>query len=222
MCRDRPLASSTWSTDRGKFQVRRANLQDLQPLTHILINCFHITHPNQEWLRPFVQFTFREELRQRLRSTSPYYACWVALQFPPLTSQGWEGVLESEAKNAMLIGTVEMDLRYANFRRSKTPQIPQTGSKNAIGAEGSYLYVSNLAVAQEFRRQGAAKHLLGLCEQTARNWGFEELYLHVLEDNQEAQQLYFKGGYQLQCIDPGWGILWFEQPRRLLLRKLLR
>jgi len=61
--------------------------------------------------------------------------------------------------------------------------------------------------------------LLSNCEETAREWGFSEIYLHVLENNHAARQLYYQAGYRLQQVDWNWTGWLFGQPRRLFLRK---
>ncbi len=87
--------------------------------------------------------------------------------------------------------------------------------------KGQYLYISSLAVRQPYRRCGIARQLLLNCEKTARIMGYHDLYLHVMENNHPAQQLYLTMGYQLQQNDPDWLALLPGQPRRLLLHKHL-
>lgn len=99
-----------------------------------------------------------------------------------------------------LVGTIELTLRNQILAK----QIP---------------YISNLAILPEYRRQGIARQLLLKCEQIAVDWGFEELSLHVLEDNLAAQQLYFSCGYTIQKVEHSLGSLLFHQPRRLYLAK---
>ncbi|MFN9261314.1 GNAT family N-acetyltransferase, partial [Microcystis sp.] len=80
-------------------------------------------------------------------------------------------------------------------------------------------YISNLAVSPDRRRAGLARRLLLKCEQIAREWGFEELSLHVLDNNLAAQSLYLSSGYRLQKTD-GWLInRLFNRPQKLFLHK---
>ncbi|GAB5368882.1 hypothetical protein AAMO2058_001357600 [Amorphochlora amoebiformis] len=58
-------------------------------------------------------------------------------------------------------------------------------------------YVSNLAIAQRYRRKGIAKCLLNATETLARRWGCESVWLHVEEPNSKAIQLYTSNGYIL-------------------------
>jgi ribosomal protein S18 acetylase RimI-like enzyme len=105
-----------------------------------------------------------------------------------------------------LVGTVEITFRSTSpFQLRSLP----------------YPYLSNLAVYSDVRRRGAAQKLLGACESIAREGGFQDLYLHVLEDNHQARRLYEKAGYQIMQADPFWRGWLFQQPRRLLLHKHL-
>jgi len=84
-----------------------------------------------------------------------------------------------------------------------------------------YPYLSNLAVEPRYRQRGVGQQLLLACERLVQEWGFHELYLHVLENNLPARRLYTKVGYQLHTVEADW-VNWFMgRPRRLLLRKSL-
>jgi len=87
--------------------------------------------------------------------------------------------------------------------------------------KSSCAYLSNLAVHPERRRQGVAGQLLLNCEQAVLSWGFQDLYLHVLENNYQARQLYCKLGYRLHSLDFNWSAWLLGRPRQLLLHKHL-
>ncbi|XHX77587.1 MAG: GNAT family N-acetyltransferase [Stenomitos frigidus ULC029] len=151
------------------------------------------------WFLPLLRVGVYEDLRYRLRSSSASdYVCLVAVTLPSTneasTTQG-------------LIGTVEITFRSTSpFQFRSSP----------------YPYLSNLAVYSDVRRRGAAQKLLGACESLALEGGFQDLYLHVLEDNHQARRLYDKAGYRVMQTDPFWRGWLFQQPRRLLLHKRLR
>jgi ribosomal protein S18 acetylase RimI-like enzyme len=105
------------------------------------------------------------------------------------------------------IGTVELTVRASQ------PWHTRQGT--------GYLYLSNLAVQAEYRCHGVAQQLLQACEQTALDWGFENIYLHVLENNASARRLYRKAGYQLHEVETGIGTWLLGQPKQLFLRKVL-
>ena len=84
-----------------------------------------------------------------------------------------------------------------------------------------YVYISNLAVSREFRRRGIAQELLESCEQLTRSWGYSELHLHVMGDNERGRNLYQKLGYEIVSVEFVWSILPWHRPERLFLRKQL-
>ncbi|MEM9247013.1 MAG: GNAT family N-acetyltransferase, partial [Cyanobacteria bacterium P01_F01_bin.153] len=81
--------------------------------------------------------------------------------------------------------------------------------------------ISNLAIAEPYRRQGVATALLVECERFAKRWGFTAIYLHVLEDNQAARRLYQGVGYRTESILADWFSRLLGRSRRLLMRKTL-
>jgi len=84
-------------------------------------------------------------------------------------------------------------------------------------ANKDQFYVSNLAIAQSFRRRGIAKCLLRATETLAHRWGCSSIWLHVEEDNIPALNLYQRNGYEQRGRDP-----WWRFSNRILLVKDLR
>lgn len=182
------------------FSIRVAASNDLTQLADVLTMSFHSREGFVEWIYPVLRLGIYEDLKNRLRSKVEYYICLVA----ELVSRD-EGTQNYRSQRERCItGTIEMALR------SRFPwQIPSS----------DYPYLSNLAVHPEYRRQGVAQQLLSNCEDKAKEWGFSEIYLHVLENNHAARQLYYQAGYRLQQVDWNWTCWVFGQPRRLFLRK---
>ncbi len=182
------------------FSIRVAASNDLAQLADILAMSFHSREGFVEWIYPVLRLGIYEDLKNRLRSKAEHYICLVA----ELASRE-EGTQNYRShRDRCITGTIEMALR------SRFPwQIPSS----------DYPYLSNLAVHPEYRRQGVAQKLLANCEETAKEWGFSEIYLHVLENNHAARQLYYQAGYRLQQVDWNWTCWVFGQPRRLFLRK---
>lgn len=177
------------------ISVRPAQVNDLAALVEVLSDSFYARSGMMRWFLPLLRLGVYEDLRYRLRSSLPSeYVCLVA--FVPVPSR----------EQPELAGTVEISLR------STTPlqfhSLP-------------YPYLSNLAVRLDARRQGVAQKLLYACERIALDLGFDDLYLHVLEDNHQARQLYAKSGYQPQQESSFWRCWFLRQPRKLLLRKRL-
>lgn len=183
---DCQLAATGQSDHSHHLHVRAAQSEDLTEVAEILADSFHSQQGIFGWAYSLLRLGIYEDLRNRLRSTSPHHICLVA------------------AVGNKLAGTVEMGLR------STEPW-----------ASSPHLYLSNLAVLTTARRRGVAGQLLLNCERVALSWGFHDLYLHVLENNHQARQLYFKMGYSLHSFEPGWSAWLLRRPRQLLLHKHL-
>jgi len=178
--------------------IRAAQQKDLAELVEVLSGSFYANTGFMRWLLPLLRMGVYEDLRYRLRSSLiADYVCLVAITVPSV---------EEGADPSNLVGTVEITLRSTNPFQFRTLPYP---------------YLSNLAVCADARRRGVAQKLLGACEPIALDGGFHDLYLHVLEDNHQARQLYAKAGYQVVQVDPFWRCWLLQQPRRLLLHKSL-
>lgn len=174
--------------------VRVAQQEDLAELVEILSDSFYPRQGIMRWLAPLLRLGIYEDLRRRLTPTSSDYIFLVAI-----LSSG-----KPASAGSQIIGTVEISLRSANAFLLHSSHYP---------------YLSNLAVRSEYRRQGIAQNLLSSSEELLQSQGFQDLYLHVLENNYPARNLYFKAGYRLQQADPLWYSWLFRRPRRLLLHK---
>jgi ribosomal protein S18 acetylase RimI-like enzyme len=153
---------------------------------------------------PLLQLGIYEDLRGRLRSHKPRYSCLVAIQ-PASTCDRASHTNHSHTSDT-IVGTVEIAYKSAYPWQTQHYAGP---------------YIANLAVHQHYRRRGIALKLLQVCEQTAKDWGFNQLYLHVLETNAPARRLYRKAGYEEQAKESGLSSWLLGQPQRLLLRKTL-
>lgn len=169
-----------------------------------------------QWLYPLLRAGIYEDLRSRLHTRGPNYACLVAVS-PALRGSLVKADLAERVtpaalnllagKGDTLVGTVEINLKPASALqpwRSK------------------YLYLSNLAVQADYRRQGVAQQMLQICEQIALDWGFNDLYLHVLENNHPARRLYWQAGYRVRRIEVNPLTLLLGQSRQLFLHKQLQ
>lgn len=184
------------SASASHFTIRRATAEDVSALAEILADSFHPQTGFMRWAYPMLRLGIYEDLRYRLRSGVPHYLCLVAVA----TVSTATGYCEE------LIGTVEVTLRSTSSWPSQSSEYP---------------YISNLAVRKSCRRQGAARQLLFACERASLEWGFCDLYLHVLESNHQARQLYLKAGYQLHQAESSYGSWLLGRPKRLLLKKHL-
>ena len=67
--------------------------------------------------------------------------------------------------------------------------------RNLVSGQDEF-WVYNITVQPEFRRQGLARHLLGLAEDLARQEGYDALGLMVAEHNAAARALYERVGFR--------------------------
>ncbi len=186
-------------TGRGLTHlIRAARPEDLSSITTLLTESFYASSGSMGWLLPLLRLGIYQDLRGRLDSTVPNRICLVAAlrNTAPRTSS-----------HLVLAGTIEVAVRPLSAWEFSLPKFP---------------YISNLAVKADCRRQGVAQDLLQTCEQAVIDWGFRDLYLHVLDNNNPARQLYAKAGYQLYRVDPLWTTYLLRQPQRLLLHKRLQ
>ncbi|MBD2299573.1 GNAT family N-acetyltransferase [Nostoc sp. FACHB-87] len=189
---EQPLTSAAEQAGQ-QFQIRAATATDLTAISQIIAESFHSQTGFWGWAFPLLRLGIYEDFRNRLSSAAPHHTCLVAVH-----------TTVSGANN--LVGTVELGVRF-----------PDSWKKNGK----SFLYLSNLAVDQKYRRHGVASKLLLSCEKLCEEWGFQDLYLHVLEDNHQARQLYFKLGYKICKVESNWNFFFFQQSRQILLHKRL-
>jgi ribosomal protein S18 acetylase RimI-like enzyme len=189
-------SSPDLQTSGTTVTIRLAQLSDLFELSEIITHSFYPPHQLWRWVYPLLKLSIYEDLRQRLRSNSPEYFCFVATV----------PVIRDQDHQELLVGTVEIAIRsqLASVQNGK-----------------AYPYISNLAIHSHYRRQGIARQLLQYCEKTACEWGFEEICLHVLENNDPAQKLYYTNGYQLAQRESTMISWLLKHPKRCFLIKSL-
>jgi ribosomal protein S18 acetylase RimI-like enzyme len=203
------LSQPQAESDRSPFtiSIRDVQQQDLASLAEVLAHSFHSQEGLLGVFYPLLRMGIYEDLRSRLRNKAQRYACLVAVQvLQPQTTQLYQ-LAAVPCVGDRPIGTVELTVRTSQIWQ------PQLGK--------GYLYLSNLAVQVDCRKHGVAQRLLQACEEKALEWGFENIYLHVLENNHSARRLYRKAGYQLHEVEAGLGTWLLGQPKQLFLRKVL-
>jgi ribosomal protein S18 acetylase RimI-like enzyme len=196
-----------------RFTIRNATPGDLNDLADVLASSFHSQRGIDRWLFPLLRLGIYEDLRYRLLLSPPLrYICLVACGSFEASDDDFASTSENRYS---LAGTVELGLRTFPIHSYQVYRGELSGSPS------HYAYISNLAVRDRSRRQGVAQQLLQACERTAIEWGFSDLYLHVVEDNDRARQLYSKLGYRIAATEETWGSWLFGKPRQLFLHKNL-
>ena len=183
------------ANNSGDILVRTARDYDLQSLSEILTESFHPYEGLNRWTYPLLKIGIYEDLKSRLHFPGSHYNCLVATI----------GVSSLSGKNQQIAGTVELTLRSFGW--------------NWHGQK--YPYISNLAVSPNYRRRGVARKLLSGCEKAVSSWGFNELYLHVLDNNQQARDLYHSCGYRLERVEANYGAWFRSYPHKILLHKTI-
>jgi ribosomal protein S18 acetylase RimI-like enzyme len=212
-----PGSSLTGSrTPSRLIQVRPLQEQDLAVVADLLVRSFRLYPPGGEWLIPIVRVGIQEDLRLRIQSRQyqtkyqnqiKQYQCLVASVGQPTAAPpeivGTE-IVGTEIVGTEIVGTVEVSQRLPFLWPMTRP----------------YAYLANLAVRSEYRQQGIAQALIRASEVQVMGWNCQDLYLHVMEDNLSARQLYLKAGYYIHQVENTWSSC-LGQPQRLFLHKRL-
>ncbi len=201
--------TSSSSPQRGpEPRIRKAVPADLSQLTDLLTSSFYQQSGWLGWVYPVLKLGIQEDLKQRIKTQKPNYACLTAIKTTPQptpTAPGHDTQFRRQ-EIEFIAGTLELSERQSWPWQALSPK---------------YIYVSNLAVRADVRRRGIAQALLAHAEHLAVEWQIQDLYLHVMEDNVKARKLYRKAGFTLfQAEDSVSSWLGFKA-RRLLLHKTL-
>jgi ribosomal protein S18 acetylase RimI-like enzyme len=176
-----------------QLQIRTATSADLPSIAQIISESFHSQKGLWGWAFPLFRLGIYEDLRHRLALRTPHHVCLVAVD-------------DSISGTHQVLGTIELSIRFSDSWSNVYKSFP---------------YLSNLAVHPEYRRYGLASGLLIGCEQICQDWGFQDIYLHVLENNHQARQLYFKLGYRVHKVESPWNTFFLNSSRQIFLHKRL-
>lgn len=187
--------------DVHQIEVRPVKEEEIYRVAEIITHSFQFDRGWRRWFTPIFKLGIAEDLRHRLRLA----ATTAANQSKP-QPQVCSIALYNDRGTMRVVGTVEVGIRIGTDR-------PQPYR---------YVYISNLAVSEDFRRRGIARELLQDCERLAQIWGHTQLFLHVMADNDRGLDLYRKLGYQVVSQEFLWSWLpWLYRPERLFLCKQL-
>jgi ribosomal protein S18 acetylase RimI-like enzyme len=188
----------TFAFERHQLEVRSVREEEIYLVADIISRSFHFDRGWMGLFTPLFKLGIAEDLRHRLRANKPSYG--------NTQQQVCSIAVCSHLGYSQVVGTIEVGLRTTNYRQP-TPH--------------RYVYISNLAVSQEFRRRGVAQELLLKCECLAKEWGYTQIHLHVMSDNEGGRHLYRKLGYEVVSSEYVWSFFPWYRPERLFLRKQL-
>lgn len=121
-----------------------------------------------------------------------------------------------EGRERWVVGTLDVNLG---------PRLPgeELAGHHPKGEDSGLrrAYLSNVCVALAARRRGVAGALLQESKQLAFQWGIEDLYVHVVAENQPARELYRTCGFAFEQEETAASARLLCRPRRLLLRNHL-
>jgi ribosomal protein S18 acetylase RimI-like enzyme len=185
--------ASSIAFDIARVEVRAVKEEEIYHVADIITHSFNFDRGWRGLFTPLFKLGIAEDLRHRLRNRSTYN-----------NDRSPHQVCAIARYDNLIVGTVEIGARASSHRTHPH----------------CYVYVSNLAVSSDFRQQGVARALLTNCEQITRDWGYSELYLHVMADNDRGMNLYRKLGYEIVSSEFlwSWFLFWFR-PERLFMRK---
>jgi ribosomal protein S18 acetylase RimI-like enzyme len=152
------------------------------------------------WFTPLFKLGIAEDLRHRLRSHVS------SSNHGKFQQQVCSIAVYVDRGQPQVVGTIEVGVRTNSYHKFTDPR---------------HVYISNLAVSRDFRRRGIAQELLRNCEQLTKSWGYTELHLHVMGNNERGRNLYQKLGYEIVLSEFVWSIIPWHRPERLFLRKQL-
>jgi ribosomal protein S18 acetylase RimI-like enzyme len=174
------------------LQVRQLQHADITEAAGVISDSFQIGAAFGGWLQPLFKMGICEDFRSRLHLSEPERAvCFVA-------------AVDVPAK--VVVGVIEISARSMLYNPAPAKR---------------YAYISNLAVDSDHRRLGIGAKLIRQCESIAKEWGFTDIYLHVMASNQDGQQLYLKLGFEVLSSDWTWQLFPWRKAERLFLRKRL-
>jgi ribosomal protein S18 acetylase RimI-like enzyme len=118
---------------------------------------------------------------------------------------------DSAPRPGSVLGVVEVGVQ-------DEADVLQHLKRGQLPANGTYAYITSMAVAPHLRRCGVGRALLQAAEQQAANWEQELVALHVYEANAAAIRLYERHGMRCCAQDPAWKGMLGGKVRQLMIK----
>ncbi|XP_057974079.1 GCN5-related N-acetyltransferase 10, chloroplastic [Malania oleifera] len=184
------------------WRVRRLEekMHEMRRAAQVQAEAFHVPLPlfNHLFFH-FFQAEVLSGLLYKLRNSPPNrYACLVAVS-------SIDECCDESRQN--IVGVVDATI------------LRDEAVLHHVQGADEYVYLSGIAVRNNYRRQKVGTVLLKACEALSFVWGFEFLALRAYEDDWGARTLYANAGYKVVSRDPVWVTTWIGRRRRVLMVK---
>lgn len=228
------------SLDTSEFLIGTAEWTDLPSCIGCLMDGFYkdiltlakdeFSEEEMEAIGPTLEI-FNDSFQRLTR----FLLTWEARRrLAPSLDQG--GLARTSGNNALMlvlqerssgeiVGVAEMSQQPCDGKVPgdiRLPRLPWVEADSAIPPQVAYL--SNLAVRSAWRGRGLGRSLINACEQVARRWDFDEIYLHAATQQEGLLSMYSSMEYvSLPSFDqPPWVLaLSGREPTRYHRKALL-
>mmetsp|Transcript_31091 Transcript_31091/g.119699 ORF Transcript_31091/g.119699 Transcript_31091/m.119699 type:complete len:236 (-) Transcript_31091:1136-1843(-) len=131
----------------------------------------------------------------------------------------WFRVMFSKVLETYVVATREGDI-HGVVELTLEKNLPGAGNSRLFRAT-YFAYLQNLGVVSTARRKGLGTMLVKRCEEQAKKWGYDTIFLHVGVKNENAVQFYEGQGYVIVYKDPAWKRFFGLSPMFLLRKPLM-
>jgi len=202
-----------------QLRVGTVESADLGPCTDVLVECFYkdaLTLAAEEFTEEEM-----EQLRPALSAVNGYLAFISRVILSETTRQrvgkrlkaGGTGLeprgsalmlAAQDVSSRKIVAIAELSTQPRDGKVPGDLRLPRLPGQPARDLETAY--VSNLCVTASWRKRGVARAMLRICEDAARAWGYDEVYLHAATRDTPLISMYEALQYeQLPDFDqPGW------------------
>lgn len=193
-----------------RYRVRMAEDRELYTVADIRCDAFY-GYPKDPYYYPVRRREIYMAMRDRIDAGNK---CLVVVDTQP--PEDWE----SFANNGeLVVGSLDVSLHTASSGR----RCRFGSGRVETEQDGRRIYISSMAVRDEWQRRGLAQRLLRHVDVTARLHGINDIFLHVEWENAPAVHVYLKSGFV--CVEedsriPRW-LHFLAKREHTLMRKSL-
>lgn len=204
--------------DLRRYAVRVAQASELYTVADIRCEAFYGS-PKDPYYYPVRRREIYMAMRDRVDAGN---RCLVVVDKTP--DEKW--LPFCAADGSLVVGSLDASLHAGGSgRRCRFPPPPRR-EERVEGDDLRRIYISSMAVREEWQNRGLAQRLLTMVDEIASQQGISEVFLHVDWENAPAVHLYQKCGFE--CPQPNESALrvpnWLSflaKREHTLMRKLL-